>query len=216
MHIEVSYLPSFNLAGDMYYWHKVDDHKYAIILLDMMGHGISASLVCMFISSVLRESVKQLVKPDLVIKELNRYMTLLKNEKEGLPFYFTAIYLVIDTEKKTVEYVNAGHPYGYMLMDEKEVVALEQGTCAVGFFDEMEINTKEVSFEKDIQIILYTDGVLEAMGPCEFEAEKQIQAISSKRWEHTSSVMDHLLTKEQQSDQPDDMCVLMIQAKGSN
>ncbi len=216
MHIEVSYLPSFNLAGDMYYWHKVDDHKYAIILLDMMGHGISASLVCMFISSVLRESVKQLVKPDLVIKELNRYMTLLKNEKEGLPFYFTAIYLVIDTEKKTVEYVNAGHPYGYMLMDEKEVVALEQGTCAVGFFDEMEINTKEVSFEKDIQIILYTDGVLEAMGPCEFEAEKQIQVISSKRWEHTSSVMDHLLTKEQQSDQPDDMCVLMIQAKGSN
>lgn len=216
MHIEVSYLPSFNLAGDMYYWHKVDEHKYAIILLDMMGHGISASLVCMFISSVLRESVKQLVKPDLVIKELNRYMTLLKNEKEGLPFYFTAIYLVIDTEKKTVEYVNAGHPYGYMLMDEKEVIALEQSTCAVGFFDEMEINTKEVSFEKDIQIILYTDGVLEAMGPCEFEAEKQIQAISSKRWEHTSSVMDHLLTKEQQSHQPDDMCVLMIQAKASN
>ncbi|WP_312096976.1 fused response regulator/phosphatase [Niallia sp.] len=215
MHIEVSYLPSFNLAGDMYYWHKINDHKYAIILLDMMGHGISASLVCMFISSVLRESVKQLVKPDLVIKELNRYMTLLKNEKEGLPFYFTAIYLVIDTKKKTVEYVNAGHPYGYMLIDENEVVALEQSTCAVGFFDEMEINTKEVSFEKDAQIILYTDGVLEAMGPCEFEAEKQIQAISSKRWEHTSSVMDHLLTKEQQSDQPDDMCVLMIQAKGS-
>lgn len=86
MHIEVSYLPSFNLAGDMYYWHKIDEDKYAIILLDMMGHGISASLVCMFISSVLRESVKQLVQPDLVIKELNRYMTLLKNEKEGLPF----------------------------------------------------------------------------------------------------------------------------------
>ncbi|WP_303981351.1 fused response regulator/phosphatase [Niallia circulans] len=216
MHIEVSYLPSFNLAGDMYYWHKIDEDKYAIILLDMMGHGISASLVCMFISSVLRESVKQLVEPDLVIKELNRYMILLKNDKEGLPFYFTAIYLVIDTKEKTVKYVNAGHPYGYMLVDENDVVALEQSTCAVGFFDEMEINTKEISFEKDVQIILYTDGVLEAIGPCEFEAEKQIRSISSKRWEHTSSVMDYLLTKEQQSNQPDDMCVLMIQAKASN
>ncbi|WP_420910188.1 PP2C family protein-serine/threonine phosphatase, partial [Lysinibacillus fusiformis] len=38
--IEVSYLPSSNLAGDMYYWYKIDDHRYAIILLDMMGHGI--------------------------------------------------------------------------------------------------------------------------------------------------------------------------------
>ena len=215
MHIEVSYLPSFNLAGDMYYWHKISDHRYAVILLDMMGHGISASLVCMFISSVLRESIKQLVEPDLVIKELNRYMSLLKNEKEGIPFYFTAIYLVIDTDNKTVEYVNAGHPYGYMLVDDKEVVPLDQGGCAVGFFDDMEINKSTVSFDKEVQIILYTDGVLEAMGPDEIEADKKIHAISSKKWKHTNCVMDHLLTKEQQENQPDDMCVLMIQAKSS-
>ncbi len=98
--IAVSYLPSSNLAGDMYYWHKINDHRYAVILLDMMGHGISAALVCMFISSVLREAVKQLIEPELVIKELNRYMTLLRNGKEDNLYYFTAIYLVMDTEQK--------------------------------------------------------------------------------------------------------------------
>ena len=208
--IEVSYLPSFNLAGDMYYWHKISEHRYAIVLLDMMGHGISASLVCMFISSVLRESIKQLVEPELVIKELNRYMLLLHNEKIGIPYYFTAIYMVVDTEKKTIEYVNAGHPPGFALVDDTKMVPMDKGSCAVGFFDEIEVKKEVITYEKDIQIILYTDGVLEAMGPCEIESEERLEQLASKRWNQSQSLIDNLLTKDKQTNQPDDMCVLMI------
>lgn len=210
--IEVSYLPSSNLAGDMYYWHKIDDHRYAIILLDMMGHGIPAALVCMFISSVLREAVKQLEDPELVIKELNRYMTLLHNGKEDNLFYFTAIYLVIDTEQKTIEYVNAGHPSGYALIDKKTLVPLKRGSCAVGFFDEIDVQKQFIQYNEDVQIILYTDGVLEAMGPCEMESEKHLQTLLSTKWDYSQRLIDNLLPKEKQENQPDDMCVLMIQA----
>ncbi|MTT33315.1 SpoIIE family protein phosphatase [Terrilactibacillus sp. BCM23-1] len=211
--IDVSYLPSFNLAGDMYYWHKINDHQYAIILLDMMGHGISASLVCMFISSVLREAVKQISEPEQVIKELNRYMALLQNGNESIHYYFTAIYLVIDTQSKTIEYVNAGHPHGYVLVDEKELVSLNHGSCAVGFLNEIEVKKSIIEFKQDVQIILYTDGVLEAMSPCEVESEERIRTLMNKKWDHTCSLMDTLLTKEQQVNQPDDMCVLMIKAQ---
>lgn len=210
--IEVSYLPSSNLAGDMYYWHKIDDQRYAIILLDMMGHGIPAALVCMFISSVLREAVKQLVDPELVIKELNRYMALLHNGKEDNLFYFTAIYLVIDTEQKTIEYVNAGHPSGYALVDKKTLVPLKRGSCAVGFFDEIDVQKQFIQYNEDVQLILYTDGVLEAMGPCEMEAEKHLQTLISTKWDYSKRLIDNLLPKEKQGQQPDDMCVLMIQA----
>lgn len=210
--IAVSYLPSSNLAGDMYYWHKINDHRYAVILLDMMGHGISAALVCMFISSVLREAVKQLIEPELVIKELNRYMTLLRNGKEDNLYYFTAIYLVMDTEQKTIEYVNAGHPSGYALIDEKKLVPLNQGSCAVGFFDEIKVKKQRIQYEHNIQIILFTDGVLEAMGPCEIESEKHLQTLTSTKWDYTQCLIDNLLPKEMQANQPDDMCVLMIQA----
>ncbi|QPQ33034.1 fused response regulator/phosphatase [Lysinibacillus sp. JNUCC 51] len=210
--IEVSYLPSSNLAGDMYYWHKIDDQRYAIILLDMMGHGIPAALVCMFISSVLREAVKQLVDPELVIKELNRYMALLHNGKEDNLFYFTAIYLVIDTEQKTIEYVNAGHPSGYALVDKKTLVPLKRGSCAVGFFEEIDVQKQFIQYNEDVQLILYTDGVLEAMGPCEMEAEKHLQTLISTKWDYSKRLIDNLLPKEKQGQQPDDMCVLMIQA----
>ncbi len=210
--ITASYLPSFNLAGDLYYWYKIDDDRYAVILLDMMGHGVSASLVCMYISSVLREAVKQLIEPDLVIQELNRYMNLLQNEKENIFFYFTAVYMVVDTKRKMVEYVNAGHPSGYAFVDHKEVVSISSTSFAVGFVEEMKIEKSIITYEEQIQIVLFTDGVLEAMGPCEFTAEKELGNIVKKQWSMEQEPIDYILTKELQQNQPDDMCVLLLQA----
>ncbi|HDR8065397.1 response regulator [Bacillus thuringiensis] len=209
--IEASYLPSFKLAGDMYYWYKIDGNRYGIILLDVMGHGISASLVCMFISSVLRETIKCLIDPELVIKELNKYMTLLHNENDNIPYYFTAIYLVVDTEKRTIEYVNAGHPSGYVLVDEANVVELDRGSCAVGFFDEIKVEKKVIPFEKNAQIVLFTDGVLEAIANDEFESEEKLRAFTERKWGDLEEEIEGFYKGEQKKAQSDDMCLIMIQ-----
>lgn len=47
-------------------------------------------------------------------------MTLLQNDSENLLYYFTGVYLLIDMEEKSVEYINAGHPAGYILIDEQK------------------------------------------------------------------------------------------------
>ncbi|MFK4411557.1 sigma-B regulation protein RsbU (phosphoserine phosphatase) [Bacillus sp. RC251] len=210
--IEASYLPSFKLAGDMYYWYKIDESRYGIILLDVMGHGISASLVCMFISSVLRETIKSLIDPELVIKDLNKYMTLLHNENDDIPYYFTAIYLVVDTEKRTIEYVNAGHPSGYVLVDETNMVELNRGSCAVGFFDEIKVKKTVIPFEKNAQIVLFTDGVLEAIAHDEFEAEEKLRAFTERKWGDLEEEIEGFYKEEQKKAQSDDMCLIMIQA----
>ncbi|MEQ3592893.1 fused response regulator/phosphatase [Bacillus albus] len=209
--IEASYLPSFKLAGDMYYWYKIDENRYGIILLDVMGHGISASLVCMFISSVLRETIKSLIDPELVIKDLNKYMTLLHNENDDIPYYFTAIYLVVDTEKRTIEYVNAGHPSGYVLVDETNMVELNRGSCAVGFFDEIKVKKTVIPFEKNAQIVLFTDGVLEAIANDEFESEEKLRAFTERKWGDLEEEIEGFYKEEQKKEQSDDMCLIMIQ-----
>jgi len=210
--IEASYLPSFKLAGDMYYWYKIDENRYGIILLDVMGHGVSASLVCMFISSVLRETIKSLIDPELVMKDLNKYMTLLHNENDNIPYYFTAIYLVVDTEKRTIEYVNAGHPSGYVLVDETNVVELNRGSCAVGFFDEIKVEKTVIPFEKNAQIVLFTDGVLEAIANDEFEAEGKLRTFTERKWGELEEEIEGFYKEEQKEAQSDDMCLIMIQA----
>ncbi|MER2127966.1 fused response regulator/phosphatase [Solibacillus sp.] len=210
--IRASYLPSSNLAGDMYYWEKLDDHRYAIMLHDMMGHGVSASLVCMYISSVLREAINNLKEPELVIREMNRYMSLLQNEKELLLYYFTGIYFIIDTKNKVLEYVNAGHPMGYALVDEQQTVPLTQTASAVGFTDQMKIEKKVITYTSSIQIVMYTDGVLEAINKDEIVAEKKVGELAGKTWPLCDNPIDYLVEAEQQENQPDDMCVLLIQA----
>ena len=210
--IEASYLPSFKLAGDMYYWYKIDENRYGIILLDVMGHGVSASLVCMFISSVLRETIKSLIDPELVIKDLNKYMTLLHNENDNIPYYFTAIYLVVNTEDRTIEYVNAGHPSGYVLVDETNVVELNRGSCAVGFFDEIKVEKTVIPFEKNAQIVLFTDGVLEAIASDEFEAEEKLRNFTERKWGELEEEIEGFYKEEQKEAQSDDMCLIMIQA----
>ncbi|MGF9766625.1 SpoIIE family protein phosphatase [Bacillus albus] len=212
--IEASYLPSFKLAGDMYYWYKIDENRYGIILLDVMGHGVSASLVCMFISSVLRETIKCLIDPELVIKDLNKYMTLLHNENDNIPYYFTAIYLVVNTEDRTIEYVNAGHPSGYVLVDETNVVELNRGSCAVGFFDEIKVKKTVIPFEKNAQIVLFTDGVLEAIANDEFEAEEKLRTFTERKWGELEEEIEGFYKEEQKQAQSDDMCLIMIQTNG--
>ncbi|NHM32667.1 fused response regulator/phosphatase [Neobacillus terrae] len=211
--IKASHLPANKLAGDMYYWYKINDDQYGIILLDMMGHGISASLVCMFINSVLRDAIRIHVDPEAVIKELNRWMAQINRKDSSMHYYFTAIYLIINISKKTVEYVNAGHPPGYILIDNQDVHNLSTGTCAVGFFPEMDVKKTVIHYKEHVQLLLYTDGVMEALEENGEDGLLLLKESASAEWANLkeSNPIDYVLPKELHGNQPDDMCVLTIQ-----
>ncbi|MRX70783.1 SpoIIE family protein phosphatase [Bacillus lacus] len=214
LQIASSYLPAFQLAGDMYYWQKLDNERYGVMILDMMGHGISSSLVCMYISSVLRDAMKHYTEPEEVIRELNNWMHQLYNEENEMNYYFTAIYLVIDTKKKTVDYINAGHPPGFALIDGSQTELLKRSCCAVGFFEEIDMKKHSLSYRESIQILMYTDGVLEAIENEGIDGLHFLKAAS----EHIddpqlmTNPLDFILTEELQKNHPDDMCVVVIKA----
>lgn len=208
--ISANYYPSFELAGDMYSWYRIDDHRYGVILLDMMGHGISSSLVCMFISSVLQDTITRLVDPELVINELNRYMTQLYSREHFIHYYFTAIYLVIDTNRKTIEYVNAGHPPGLVVKSDGTAVELDQGSCAVGFFEQIEIQKAKIDFDDKVKIYLFTDGLLEAV---ENRGQDLLTELKGSVGISLDSTVDRILPEEIRGDQHDDMCIVQVETK---
>ncbi|WP_059172026.1 PP2C family protein-serine/threonine phosphatase [Bacillus sp. FJAT-27445] len=212
--IRASYLPANTLAGDLYYWHKIDENRHAVILLDMMGHGISASLVCMFISSVLRDSIRVNPDPEHVIRELNRWMNSLNSRNQQIPYYFTAVYSVIDTGNKTIEYVNAGHPSGYALIDGHHLAELASATCAVGFFNSITIEKKILTYNESAQLLLFTDGVPETAEKYGLDGMDYLKKAAAAEWPDLAErdPIDILLSKEQQKAADDDMCVVLIKA----
>jgi len=212
--IKASYFPANKLAGDMYYWQRIDENRYGVIILDMMGHGISASLVCMYISSVLRDAIRKNTDPEAIIVELNRWMNILNKKENPVHYYFTAIYMIIDTKKKTVEYVNAGHPPGFAYVDDEKVVSLSKGSCPVGFFNEMKINKDIVHYNERIQLLIFTDGVMESLDNEETDGLDAIKEAISERWVDCEVIepIDIVMPQALQHDQPDDMCVVLVQA----
>ncbi|WP_138494769.1 PP2C family protein-serine/threonine phosphatase [Paenibacillus pinistramenti] len=175
--IEALYKPSFELAGDLYAWYPLGEGRYGIILLDMMGHGISSSLFCMFIASVLKDTVNTYVDPEKVIQELNRRFSQLHIEKSLVQYYFTAIYMVVDTKFKRIDYVNAGHPPGLFFHEDGTIEHLTTVCAPVGLFDKIEVTPRTLSYKGEGHIVLYTDGLLEAV---EGDQDTQLAYLTSQ------------------------------------
>jgi len=215
LRIDAIYQPSFELAGDFYAWYRISKNRYGIILLDMMGHGISSSLVCMFISSVLQDTIKKITDPEQVVSELNRYMNRLYMTDKLVNYYFTAIYLVLDTEEKTIEYVNAGHPPGLVFMDD-QVVPLEQSCCAVGFFKEINITKGKIQYKNSVEILLFTDGLIEFLQE-ERENELEQDVLTEQISKYKNLSFTDLAAKFNRKDnsiiQEDDICLVRISTK---
>lgn len=213
--VNASYLPANQLAGDMYYWQKIDEDRYGVILLDVMGHGITSSLVCMYISSALRDAIRKNPDPVALIEELNRWMNILNQEKNTFHYYFTAIYLVIDTKNNIIEYVNAGHPPGFLLVEDQRIITLSTNCCPVGLFREMKVKKTTIEFKEKIQVLIYTDGVMEALDDINHDGLEELKKlVINQKFDNIQmqEPIEYVLPKELQIDQPDDMCVIMIQA----
>jgi sigma-B regulation protein RsbU (phosphoserine phosphatase) len=210
--IQAEYQPSSELAGDFYTWYRIDEHRYGIILLDIMGHGISSSLVCMFMASVLKDTITRYVSPEIVIAELNRYMNQLNGHNQMIPFYFTCIYILIDLQEQTIEYVNAGHPPGYIIQEDQTIAELDQGCCAVGFFEQLNIQKSTISFTPSIRILLYTDGLLNAFeeSASELDVNKKLRSELEKRAE-LESIVEHLIAPTAEASYSDDICIVHVQ-----
>lgn len=211
--ISAIYQPSTELAGDFYGWYRIDENRYGVILLDMMGHGIASSLVCMYISSVLKDTITRITEPDLVMQELNRYMNQLYKKEELLNYYFTAIYLVLDTKARTIQYVNAGHPPGKLMIGD-QVTLLTEGCCAIGLFENIKIAKASLSYLDDMKIILYTDGLSESLGENEGAKLDTLinQLVGQAPGEHAATVRE-FVTEQSSEEQKDDICMVMISTK---
>ncbi|WP_458121287.1 PP2C family protein-serine/threonine phosphatase [Paenibacillus sp. Z6-24] len=209
--IDALYKPSFELAGDLYAWYPLGEGRYGVILLDMMGHGISSSLFCMFIASVLKDTVTTYVEPEKVIQELNRRFNQLHIENQLVQYYFTAIYLVVDTKYKRIDYVNAGHPPGLFFDDNGEVTKLSTSTFPVGLFDRIEMESRSFHYEGDGHLVLYTDGLLEAVkGDQDVQLNFLIDQLKSNHHLDKNKIETVFFEASAPADRDDDKCLVWI------
>lgn len=211
--IHAIYRPSSELAGDFYAWYQLDQHRYGIILLDMMGHGISASLVCMYLSSILKDTMSRITDLEQTVLALNRHMNQLRMEDELINYYFTAICMIIDTKAKTIEYVNAAHPAGIAFVD-GHAQLLSQSCGAVGLFSHLKVEKRTIHYSNDFNLILYTDGLADAMRSGEEIPDDHMTGmLNNVSGLMPGDIVEQLLPDSNNANQKDDICLVTIRSK---
>ncbi|MEH7117486.1 SpoIIE family protein phosphatase [Neobacillus vireti] len=157
--MEVFYNASGELSGDIYGIYQIDQHRYGIILLDVMGHGVSSALITMTLHSLFQKLISAGFAADLVMKELDSHLHTLFENNEEARHYCTGIYLLIDTYRKTIDYINAGHPPALWQAPDGKQYELCSTAPPLGTFEGIVYKTNTFSCQTGGRLLLYTDGV---------------------------------------------------------
>lgn len=207
--VEALYLPSKKLAGDMYAWFQVAPDRYGVIVFDVMGHGVSSALITMGIRSILPGLVANVQYPPDVMNELNRQMTFLFSGEE-MHSYFTAVYCYVNTTKKEIEYVNAGHP-PVLVSSQEGVSRLETTGVPVGMFEETNYESKVISYSDDVVLHMYTDGLMECYSKDIDDGIRWLEKdVASYQTAYADHVMRRLVPKIEIED---DLCLVTVKLK---
>lgn len=210
--IQSYYKASRELSGDIYGFYQIDRHRYGIILLDVMGHGISSALITMSLHSLFQRLISKGAAADTVMTELDHHLhTLFHNNSEAW-HYCTAIYLLIDTRKQEINYINAGHPPAFLLDLDGQQYQLRSTTPPIGAFEGTLFKTNTITYRRGSRLLLYTDGVEEPLGSdhlCSLLQAYSSAPLSTLKGEITQALMN----KEDTYRQKDDHCLILVDLK---
>ncbi|MBN1154605.1 serine/threonine-protein phosphatase [candidate division KSB1 bacterium] len=169
--IVARYIPTSAIAGDFYDF-LVKDNRICILLADVSGHGVGAALIGSMLKIAFASQEEHMSNPARVLQEINRTM---HSRIEGN--FVTACCIYIDTDKGLVEYANAGHPPSLLYRENEAAICdLTNEGIILGPFPDAIYNNVSLPYKMNDRILLYTDGITEALNPSgEFFGDQRLK-----------------------------------------
>ena len=167
LEIDARYRAAQRVGGDLYDFFELSADRVAIVVADVSGKGIPASLLMAICRTNLRQIAPRHHSPAQVLIELNR--ALASDIEAGL--YVTMIYAIIDVANNRVTLARAGHELplfvrrdpagGVARIDYVRSEGMALGMVPDELFSESVVDHTEPFADGDV-FVLYTDGVTEA------------------------------------------------------
>lgn len=156
--VYASMVAAREVGGDFYDFFLIDDQRLGFVIGDVSGKGIPAAIFMAVCRTLIRATG---LKGDSVSECISHVNSLLCKESVSSMFV-TVFYGILNTKTGEVDYVNAGHNPPYLLSD-IGISALEMTNgLALGVVDDFVFESKKIQLKEGEQLLLYTDGVVEA------------------------------------------------------
>jgi len=187
--------PALKLGGDYFDFIPVNKDKIGLAIADVSGKGIPAALVMVSCRSILRSEAGVNPSPSQVLSEVNKHIK--KDMKEGM--FISMFYAILDGPKKIIRCARAGHEPAIHFQAKNESIRMIKGNGMVIGIDETDsfshdLEESEVKLSPGDVVVLYTDGVTEAMDSAqkEFGKENLIEAIRISAGGNAKDILNNI------------------------
>ncbi len=175
--------PTEEVSGDYYDWVRIYDDQIGIVIADVSGKGVPAALLMAFLRASLRAATHIGYAPHISMSKVN-YLLWESIERNQ---FVTAFYGILDSANRTLAYCNAGHNPPFLMEADGKVHFEERGGVPLGMFRDTRYYEYFANIEPGQVLVLYTDGVTEAMNRKrdEYGRDRLVEAVRNCR--HLSS-----------------------------
>ena len=152
------YVPCHELGGDFYDFIPLPANNLGLVMADVSGKGVPASLIMASVRAFLRAQVDNVYYLYEVIRRIN--LMLCRDTKMGE--FVTLFYGVLDATSRRLTYCNAGHPPA-LLLRKGQIIELSSDNMVLGVNPNEDYKQSFIDLQKDDLLLLYTDGVTDAV-----------------------------------------------------
>ncbi len=189
-------VPARQVSGDYFDYIQVDDERLGVAIADVSGKGVPASLIMAICRSVLRAEAARNPSPADVLRKVNRQ--LYPDIKEDM--FISMAYLILDHQHDGVTLARAGHDAPLLYKGHSQTVTpvkspgMVVGIDSGNVFDRLTVDFA-VPLERDDCLVLYTDGVTEALNADgdEFGLDRMIQSVRASATDGAQTIVKSII-----------------------
>jgi serine phosphatase RsbU (regulator of sigma subunit) len=175
--------PARMVSGDLYDFLSFSKREVGLLCADVSGKGVSAALMMAHLQALAHGRLLPLdgnntrPAPDAFVNVLNRDL----QGRFGNNRYATMFYGEFDSQSKVLRYINAGHCPPILISEAGKTTKLTAGDLPVGLFPEIRYQELRVTLSKGCAVVVYTDGVTDALNSQgeEFGEERLMNSCTS-------------------------------------
>ena len=209
--------PAKTVGGDFYDFFLIDDDHLCMIIGDVSGKGIPASLFMMASRTVLHGTAKTCASPEMILKTSNEEIVSSNPE-----MMFVTVWLgILEISTGILRTANAGHEYPAVRSDTGKYGLLEdEHGIPVGMMEGMDYTPEEIHMKPGDAIFVYTDGVPEAVNKAEeqFGTDRMIDALNEDPDADPEQTLNNVRravdTFVEKTEQYDDLTMLCLKYNG--
>lgn len=154
-------IPAKEVGGDYYDFLYLQNDRLDLVIADVSGHNVGAALIMAEARTMIRSRSVQFNSPDKLLFELNQF---LYEDLTKAELFITLFYLQYQPVSRTIEYASAGHSPTLLWQAAKEqCIKLDPEGLIIGVKKEFPYEKETVELGSGDVMLLYTDGLIEAM-----------------------------------------------------